>query len=90
MTIGNKERRRVGSWVGVKEGRTLGKEGTGEGKKKDRNMEVVEGGKGMREGREKEVRRDGEKSRGKKGGGVNMITDYNTRIIHRSMDLNII
>lgn len=83
MVIGNGERR-VGSWVGVKEGKNLWREGMGEGEKKDRNMEVVEGGKGMREGRrEKEVRRDGEKSSGKKGGekkreerGVNiMITD---------------
>lgn len=44
MVIGNGERR-VGSWVGMKEGRNLGREGMGEGEKKDRNMEVVKGGK---------------------------------------------
>lgn len=78
--------------MGMKEGKNLGREGTGENEK-DRNMEVVEGGKGMREGRT-ERRKLGMERKAKarrEEGGVNiMITDYNTRIIHHSMDLNII
>lgn len=65
--------------MGMKEGRNLGREGTGEGEKKDRNMEVVEGGKGMREGRRERRKLGGMERKAearREEGGVNiMITD---------------
>lgn len=46
----NGGRGREGSW-GVEEGRNLGREEKGEGEKKDRTKEALEGGKGSRGGR---------------------------------------
>lgn len=90
--------REGGSW-GVEEGRNLGREGKGEGEKKDRTKEALEGGKrkqGRKEGMREERRerrksgRDREKTGGKEeGGGVNiMIIDIHH--IHYLINLNII